>query len=213
MPPPPPSPPLMPPCTCLILSAAYHPYAHGVPSKHASDTAYHPYACGCPPDMPPMPLTILMLAVPSRHASNAPLTLAQSARRLVILTLLQPPQDDTTMPPPISALTTPPPSTPLTPPCTRLMLSTAYHPYACGCPPNMPPMLLTILMLAVPSRNSSNARLTLAQSSRPLMILKLLQPPQDETTMPPPILPSPPPPFLLRCFQLLLSRCALKICL
>ncbi|MBW0543401.1 hypothetical protein O181_083116 [Austropuccinia psidii MF-1] len=30
----------------------------------------------CPPNMPPMPLTTLTLAVPSRHASNAPLTLA-----------------------------------------------------------------------------------------------------------------------------------------
>ncbi|MBW0494989.1 hypothetical protein O181_034704 [Austropuccinia psidii MF-1] len=52
-------------------------------------------------------LTILTLAVPSQHASDAPLTLAQSSRPLMILTLLQPPQDEITMPPPISALTTP----------------------------------------------------------------------------------------------------------
>ncbi|MBW0494617.1 hypothetical protein O181_034332 [Austropuccinia psidii MF-1] len=45
----------MPPCTRLILSAAYHPYACGVPSRHASDATYQPYAHG----------------VPSRHASNA----------------------------------------------------------------------------------------------------------------------------------------------
>ncbi|MBW0571055.1 hypothetical protein O181_110770 [Austropuccinia psidii MF-1] len=55
MPPTLPSPPLMSPCTHLILSAAYNPYACGVPSQDASDAAYHPYACG----------------VPSRHASNA----------------------------------------------------------------------------------------------------------------------------------------------
>ncbi|MBW0477476.1 hypothetical protein O181_017191 [Austropuccinia psidii MF-1] len=85
MPPMPPSTPLTPPRTHLILSAAYHPYACGVLSQHASDPAYHPYACSalstclqqclpylrsqCPPKMPPMLLTILMLAVPSRHAS------------------------------------------------------------------------------------------------------------------------------------------------
>ncbi|MBW0580059.1 hypothetical protein O181_119774 [Austropuccinia psidii MF-1] len=83
----PPSPPLTPPQTSLILSTAYHPYAHGVPYRHALDATYHPYACECPPDMPLMlltiltlavtsdmplmPLTILMLAVTSRHASDA----------------------------------------------------------------------------------------------------------------------------------------------
>ncbi|MBW0539377.1 hypothetical protein O181_079092 [Austropuccinia psidii MF-1] len=119
MPPTPPSPPLTPPCTHLILSAAYHPYIGGVPSQHATDTAYNPYTC----------------IVPAQHSSNAayhpytwsalptclkrPLTLAQSSRPLMILTLLQPPQDDTMMPPPISALTTPYASTP-----------SPYHPYA-----------------------------------------------------------------------------------
>ncbi|MBW0537202.1 hypothetical protein O181_076917 [Austropuccinia psidii MF-1] len=84
---------------------AYHPYAHGVPSRHASDTAYHPYAG----------------IVPAQQASNTsyhpyacsalptclqhPLTLAQSSRPLMILTLLQPPQDETTMlPPALSSL-------------------------------------------------------------------------------------------------------------
>ncbi|MBW0528548.1 hypothetical protein O181_068263 [Austropuccinia psidii MF-1] len=42
-------------------------------------------------------------------------------------------------------------------PPLHLLLSTAYHPYACGCFPNMPPMLLTILILAVPSQHASNA--------------------------------------------------------
>ncbi|MBW0519799.1 hypothetical protein O181_059514 [Austropuccinia psidii MF-1] len=55
MPPTLPSTPLTPPCTHLILSAAYHPYSCGVPSQHSSDATYHPYAC----------------IVPSRHASNA----------------------------------------------------------------------------------------------------------------------------------------------
>ncbi|MBW0479077.1 hypothetical protein O181_018792 [Austropuccinia psidii MF-1] len=49
-----PLPLLMPSSTCLILSAAYHPYAHAVPSRHASNTslilntAYHPYAPAVP---------------------------------------------------------------------------------------------------------------------------------------------------------------------
>ncbi|MBW0577887.1 hypothetical protein O181_117602 [Austropuccinia psidii MF-1] len=34
--------------TPITLSAAYHPYACGVPSRHASDTTYHPYARGVP---------------------------------------------------------------------------------------------------------------------------------------------------------------------
>ncbi|MBW0592550.1 hypothetical protein O181_132265 [Austropuccinia psidii MF-1] len=78
--------------------APYHPYACGVPSRHASDATYHPYArivpaqhannaacsalptylrhrlpslCSqCPPNIPLTPLTILNLAVTSRHASN-----------------------------------------------------------------------------------------------------------------------------------------------
>ncbi|MBW0493133.1 hypothetical protein O181_032848 [Austropuccinia psidii MF-1] len=47
MPPMPPSP--------LLSPTAYHPYAHGMPSRHASNAAYHPYTC----------------IVPARHASNA----------------------------------------------------------------------------------------------------------------------------------------------
>ncbi|MBW0497697.1 hypothetical protein O181_037412 [Austropuccinia psidii MF-1] len=46
--------------------------------------------------------------------------------------------------------------TSLTPPCTCLILSGAYNPYACGCLPNMPPMLLTILTLAVLSQHASD---------------------------------------------------------
>ncbi|MBW0534403.1 hypothetical protein O181_074118 [Austropuccinia psidii MF-1] len=93
------------------------------------------------------------------YASAPPL----SSPWLTILTLLRGPQ---VMPPT-------PPSPPL---C--LLTPTAYHPYARGCPPNMP--------LTPPSH-------------WPLMILILLQPPQDETTMPAPMssitnpaLPSPP---------------------
>ncbi|MBW0497193.1 hypothetical protein O181_036908 [Austropuccinia psidii MF-1] len=98
---------------CLILSAAYHPNAHLVPSRHASDASYHPYAH----------------IVPSRHASNS--TLHPYACR---------PQDVTPMQPPISTLTTPYASAP--PPLTILMLlqhpqpslylilSAAYPPYA-----------------------------------------------------------------------------------
>ncbi|MBW0510856.1 hypothetical protein O181_050571 [Austropuccinia psidii MF-1] len=113
MPPTPPSPPLTPPCTRLILSAAYHPYIGGVPSQHASNTAYNPYTC----------------IVPAQHASNvayhpyarsALLTCLQRPPHTgPILMLLQPPQDETMMPPPISALTTPYASAPL-----------PYHPYA-----------------------------------------------------------------------------------
>ncbi|MBW0555891.1 hypothetical protein O181_095606 [Austropuccinia psidii MF-1] len=44
MPPTPPSPTFMPPLTCLILSATYHPYTCGVPTQHPSDASYHPYA-------------------------------------------------------------------------------------------------------------------------------------------------------------------------
>ncbi|MBW0556891.1 hypothetical protein O181_096606 [Austropuccinia psidii MF-1] len=83
----------------------------------------------CLPEMPPMLLTILMLAVPSQHASIAPLTLAQSSRPLMIFTLLQPPQDETMMLPPISALTTPYTSAP--PPyllCRALKICLQHHP-------------------------------------------------------------------------------------
>ncbi|MBW0560366.1 hypothetical protein O181_100081 [Austropuccinia psidii MF-1] len=88
-----------------------------------------------------------MLTVPSQHASDTPLTLAQCSRMLMILILLQPTQDETMIPPPISALTTPalpsplltilmlplrpqdmPPMPPSTPPILN-PLSATYHPY------------------------------------------------------------------------------------
>ncbi|MBW0486312.1 hypothetical protein O181_026027 [Austropuccinia psidii MF-1] len=130
-----------------------------------------------------------------------------------------------------------PPSLPsplLTLPHPCFIFSLVYNPYAPAGPLTyaskatlthliQPP--LTIITLAVPSQHSSNATyqfyahvvptrhasdapLTLASSSRPLMILMLLQPPQDETTMPP-----SPPPYILRLFPSLCSRGALKICL
>ncbi|MBW0533904.1 hypothetical protein O181_073619 [Austropuccinia psidii MF-1] len=108
---------LLAPTACGVPSqhasdTAYHPYTCIVPTQYASDAAYHPYASG----------------VPSRHASNAPLT------GLIILMLLQPPQDETTIPP-LTILTLPrrPQDMPLTLPSTPLMpnpLSTSYHPYA-----------------------------------------------------------------------------------
>ncbi|MBW0532307.1 hypothetical protein O181_072022 [Austropuccinia psidii MF-1] len=55
----------------LILSLAYNSYAAVGPSNYASDTALTPpYTSSHPPNMPPTLLTILTLAVPSRHASN-----------------------------------------------------------------------------------------------------------------------------------------------
>ncbi|MBW0521004.1 hypothetical protein O181_060719 [Austropuccinia psidii MF-1] len=127
-----PSPPLTPPCTHLILSATYHPYA----CLHSTCPTCLQHCLASlrlqfPPDIPPTP----------------PLTLAQSSRPLIILTLLQPPKGETKMPPPISALTTTlpyapliiltlpprPQDMPLMPPSTPLMpnlLSAAYHLYA-----------------------------------------------------------------------------------
>ncbi|MBW0584319.1 hypothetical protein O181_124034 [Austropuccinia psidii MF-1] len=50
---------------------AYHPYACGVPSRHAPNTAAHPYACGVPsrhaPDTSYHPYA---RGVHSRHAPN-----------------------------------------------------------------------------------------------------------------------------------------------
>ncbi|MBW0576267.1 hypothetical protein O181_115982 [Austropuccinia psidii MF-1] len=60
------------PPLCLLAPAAYHPYACEVPSLHAYEVAYHPYAGILLPNMPPMLLTILTLAVPSQHASDTP---------------------------------------------------------------------------------------------------------------------------------------------
>ncbi|MBW0475737.1 hypothetical protein O181_015452 [Austropuccinia psidii MF-1] len=97
----PPSPPLMPPCTCLILSATYHPNACGVPSQRCLPSlrswsgfltclqcrlpclclhSTHPPCFGhclpslclqCPPDMTPTLLTILTLV---QCPPNMPLT-------------------------------------------------------------------------------------------------------------------------------------------
>ncbi|MBW0546142.1 hypothetical protein O181_085857 [Austropuccinia psidii MF-1] len=77
----------------------------------------------------------------------------------------------------------------------------------------MPPMLLTIFNLAVPSQHASNSAYhPYACSALPTcllnpphtgLILTLLKPPQDETMMPPPIsalttpYASAPLPFLL----------------
>ncbi|MBW0534281.1 hypothetical protein O181_073996 [Austropuccinia psidii MF-1] len=59
------------PHPCLIFSLAYNPYTAEGPSSYASDTALTPpYASSHLPHMPPTLLTILMLAVPSQHASN-----------------------------------------------------------------------------------------------------------------------------------------------
>ncbi|MBW0551063.1 hypothetical protein O181_090778 [Austropuccinia psidii MF-1] len=77
-------PPNMPPMLLTILMLTKCP-------QHASNTAYHPYAC----------------IVPSKHASEIALIPAQSSMLLIILTLLQCPQDETMIPPPISALNTP----------------------------------------------------------------------------------------------------------
>ncbi|MBW0506438.1 hypothetical protein O181_046153 [Austropuccinia psidii MF-1] len=57
----------------LIFSLAYNPYAAVGPSSYASDAALTPpYASLHLPNMPLTLLTILTLAVPSQHASNAP---------------------------------------------------------------------------------------------------------------------------------------------
>ncbi|MBW0473304.1 hypothetical protein O181_013019 [Austropuccinia psidii MF-1] len=93
LPPSPPSPLLMLPHPLLIFSLAYNLYAAAGPASYASDAALTPLTppctrptclqhclpslrLQCPSDMPLTLLTILMLAVPSRHASDAPLTLA-----------------------------------------------------------------------------------------------------------------------------------------
>ncbi|MBW0527231.1 hypothetical protein O181_066946 [Austropuccinia psidii MF-1] len=72
-PPSPPSPLLMLPHPHLIFSFAHNPYAAAGPSSYAYNTALNPpYASSHPPNMPPILLTILTLAVPSQHASKAP---------------------------------------------------------------------------------------------------------------------------------------------
>ncbi|MBW0547770.1 hypothetical protein O181_087485 [Austropuccinia psidii MF-1] len=86
-----------------------------------------------------------------------------------MLTRPCPPPDETPTLPPISALTTPYASAP--PPhlllglqslhccgALKLFLQQRSHPPDASLhPPNMPPMLLTILTLAVPSRHASDA--------------------------------------------------------
>ncbi|MBW0580759.1 hypothetical protein O181_120474 [Austropuccinia psidii MF-1] len=82
-----------------------------LPSQHASNAAYHPYARISPPDMPPTLLTILTCLRRPPHTG-------------LILTLLQPPQDETKMPPPS------PPSPPLMRLNPCLFFSAAYNSYA-----------------------------------------------------------------------------------
>ncbi|MBW0562264.1 hypothetical protein O181_101979 [Austropuccinia psidii MF-1] len=109
--------------------AAYHHYAFIVATQHASNSAYHPYACSAPRhafDAAYHPYA--HSAIPT--CLQSPLTLAQSSRMLMILTLLQPPQDETMIPLP-------------SPPSPPLNFSAAYHPYA----------------LATPSRYASDATL------------------------------------------------------
>ncbi|MBW0582404.1 hypothetical protein O181_122119 [Austropuccinia psidii MF-1] len=79
-----------------------------------------------------------------------------------MLTCLHPPPDETPTLPPISALTTPYTSAP--PPHLLLGLQSLRCHGAfklclqrCPHPPNMPPTLLTIFTLTVPSQHASNA--------------------------------------------------------
>ncbi|MBW0476862.1 hypothetical protein O181_016577 [Austropuccinia psidii MF-1] len=65
--------PPSPPSPLLIFSLAYNLHAAAWPSSYASDTTLTPpYASLHPSNMPPTLLAILMLAVPSQHASNTP---------------------------------------------------------------------------------------------------------------------------------------------
>ncbi|MBW0482443.1 hypothetical protein O181_022158 [Austropuccinia psidii MF-1] len=108
----------------LIFSLDYNPYAAAGPSSYTSNAALTPsYASLHLPNIPPMLPTILTLAVPSRHASDAPYhpyaLPAQHASNAAyhpythsaLLTCLQfPPHTSlilTLLQPPISALTTP----------------------------------------------------------------------------------------------------------
>ncbi|MBW0521396.1 hypothetical protein O181_061111 [Austropuccinia psidii MF-1] len=132
------------------------------------------------------------------HHSLRFCTPASSSPWLTVLMLLQGPQ----------AMPLKLPSPPLTPPRTGLILSSAYHPYACSAHLTCLQCCLPLLCLQCPPD------MPLTPPSRPLMILTLLQPPQDETTMP---LTTPytlaPPPYLLGRLPFLHSRGALKICL
>ncbi|MBW0577168.1 hypothetical protein O181_116883 [Austropuccinia psidii MF-1] len=80
-----------------------------------------------------------------------------------------------------------------------LLEPAAYHPYACGYPPDMPPMLLTILTLTVPSQHACNsayhpyAHVVPSQHACNAAYHPYAHCSQDETMMPPPSPPSPPP--------------------
>ncbi|MBW0576808.1 hypothetical protein O181_116523 [Austropuccinia psidii MF-1] len=145
-------------------NAAYHPCAH-MPSRHASNTPYHPYARSallpclrhclpslrlqCPPDMPPMLLTILMLTVPSQHASDA----AYHPYAHVV-----PSRHASTAAYHSYAHSALPTSLPHRSPSALLTsLRRCLPSLRLQCPPDMPPTLLTILTLIVPSRHASNA--------------------------------------------------------
>ncbi|MBW0535604.1 hypothetical protein O181_075319 [Austropuccinia psidii MF-1] len=105
------------------------------------------------------------------------------------------------------------PPTPPSPPLHLLAPALSYPSLTIltlvECLPDMPPMLLTILMLAVPSQNASDTAYHACAHN----------PPQEETRMLGPIsalttpYASAPLPYLLRCFPFLCSRGALKICL
>ncbi|MBW0494115.1 hypothetical protein O181_033830 [Austropuccinia psidii MF-1] len=118
--------------------------------------------------MPPTLLTILTLAVPSQHASNAAYhPYAHSS----LPTCLQHHLPSLRSP---SALPT----------CLQHCLPSLRL----QCPPNMPPTLLTILTLAVPSRHASNSAYhPYAYSALPMLltILTLAECPPD---MPPMLL-------------------------
>ncbi|MBW0517196.1 hypothetical protein O181_056911 [Austropuccinia psidii MF-1] len=138
-------------CGSLKLCLRRHPHPHLcllAPSQHASNVAYHPYTPSalptclrrclpslclqCPSNMPPMPLTILTLAVLSRHASNADYhPYARSSLPTCLRCCL--PSLCSQFPPDIppmllTILTLEVPSR--HPPHTGLILKAAYDPYA-----------------------------------------------------------------------------------
>ncbi|MBW0487023.1 hypothetical protein O181_026738 [Austropuccinia psidii MF-1] len=142
----------------------------GLPSLCASSAANHPYACVMPSGHASKtanyPYTCV---VPSQHASNtanhpyACVVPSQHASNTVNhpYACVVPSQH--------ASDTDNHPYTCVVP--SQHASKTAYHPYTCR----------------LPSQHASDAALTLASSSRPLMILTLLPGPQDETTMLPPI--------------------------
>ncbi|MBW0587532.1 hypothetical protein O181_127247, partial [Austropuccinia psidii MF-1] len=183
-------------------NAAYHPYArsalptclrHRLPSLRLYSAlptclrrCFPSSRLQCPPNMPLTPLTILTLAVTSRHASDAPYhpyarsNLPTCLRRHFPSLCLY------------SAFPT----------CLRCHLP-SLRSYSA---------LLTCLQRCLPSLCSQCPPNMPQTPPSHWPVLTLLQPAQDETTMPPPSPPSPPP-FLLCRFQFLHSRGTLKICL